>query len=119
MIVQAFPVWKKRKAAARSKKKVFMCDMIFLFCDDEFLFFKLLNSYDIYCLTDTIYTRWQYIQKILLFSICKWKHDLRSTLRRGSYGKVIRYIVRFNTRNQDRNMITSGSLPCKALLERY
>ena len=38
-----------------------MCDMIFLFCDDEFLFFKLLNSYDIYCLTDTIYTRWQYI----------------------------------------------------------
>jgi hypothetical protein len=33
MIVQAFPVCKKRKAAARSKKKVFMCNMIFLFCD--------------------------------------------------------------------------------------
>ena len=119
MIVQAFPVWEKRKAATRSKKKVFMCDMIFLFCDDVFLFSKLLNSYDIYCLTDSIYTWWQYIQKILLFSICKRKHDLSSTLRRDSYGKVIRYIVRFNTRNQDKNMITFGSLPCKTLLERY
>ena len=119
MIVQAFPVWEKRKAATRSKKKVFMCDMIFLFCDDVFLFSKLLNSYDIYCLTDSIYTWWQYIQKILLFSICKRKHDLSSTLRRDSYGKVIRYIVRFNTRNQDKNMITFGSLPCPTLLERY